>query len=263
VYENYETLEMARDGFILTVSFNRPEVRNATNPRMHQELRRIFREISTDEQTRVVILTGKGNSFSAGGDLGSLQRSLDDHGRWMESMLEARDILIGLTDLDRPVIAKINGHAIGLGTTLALMCDITVAKDTAILADTHVKVGLTAGDGGAIIWPMLIGFARAKKHLLTGEPITGTDAAAIGLITEAVPAERLDARVAEIAQVLAALPAIALRTTKKAINMSLRQQLDAQLEAHLGYETMSHLSADHREAVTAFIAKRTPTFSGG
>jgi enoyl-CoA hydratase len=262
VYENYETLEITRDGKILTVSFNRPEVKNATNPRMHMELRRIFPEIATDEQTNVVIITGKGTSFSAGGDLLTLQRSLDDHSRWMESMVEARAILTSLIDLDRPVIDKINGHAMGLGTTLALMCDITVAKDTAIIADTHVKVGLTAGDGGAVIWPMLVGIARAKKYLLTAEPISGADAAAIGLISEAVTAERLDARVAEIALRLVALPAVALRTTKKAINMALRQQLDALLEAHLGYETMSHLSADHREAVAAFVAKRAPVFTG-
>ena len=262
MYENYETLEVVRNGRIVTVSFNRPEVRNATNPRMHQELARVFPEIGRDGEAYVVVLTGKGQSFSAGGDLATLKRSLDDHERWLASMAEAREILMGLIDLDRPVIAKLNGHAIGLGATLALMCDFIIAKDTAVIADPHVKVGLTAGDGGAVIWPMLVGFARAKRYLLTGDSITGAEAAAIGLVTEALPADRLDARVAELAESLANGAAVAIRTTKKSINLALRQQLDSLIEAHLGYETMSHLSADHREAVNAFLEKRAAVFKG-
>jgi enoyl-CoA hydratase len=262
MYADYETLEVVRNGRIVTVSFNRPDVRNATNPRMHQELVRIFPEIGRDNDAYVVVLTGKGKCFSAGGDLTALEQSLDDQARWTASMFEARAILTGLLDLDRPVIAKINGHAIGLGSTLALMCDIVIAKDTALIADPHVKVGLTAGDGGAVIWPMLIGFARAKKYLLTGEGVTGAEAAAMGLVSESVPEDRLDARVAEIAETLANGAAVAIRTTKRSINLALRQQLDRLLEAHLGYETLSHLSADHREAVAAFIQKRAPIFKG-
>jgi enoyl-CoA hydratase len=262
MYENYAMLEVVREGHVVTVSFNRPEVKNATNARMHQELVRVFPEIGRDPEARVVILTGKGSAFSSGGDLESLRRSLDDPTRWAASMEEARDILLGLVDLDRPVIAKVNGHAIGLGATLALMCDIIVAKDTALIADPHVKVGLVAGDGGSVIWPMLVGFARAKKYLLTGEPITGAQAAEIGLVTEAVPGDQLDARVAQLAASLANAPAIAVRLTKKSINMALRQQLDAMIKAHLDYETTSHLSSDHREAVHAFLEKRPPVFTG-
>jgi enoyl-CoA hydratase len=262
MYEDYETLEVVREGKVVTVSFNRPEVKNATNPRMHQELMRIFPEIGRDPDAHVVILTGKGDCFSAGGDIGGMQKNITNHARWLESMAEARDILYGLVDLDRPVIAKVNGAAVGLGSTLAVLCDIIIAKDTAVICDPHVKVGLTAGDGGAVIWPMQIGFARAKKYLLMGEPIRGAEAAAIGLITEAVPGDKLDARVAEIAQTLANGAPVAIRLTKKSINMTLRQRLDALIEAHLGYETMSHLSTDHAEAVNAFIEKRPPVFTG-
>jgi len=113
-----------------------------------------------------------------------------------------------------------------------------------------------------VIWPALIGYARAKRYLLTGEPITGADAAAIGLISEACPADQLDAKVDAIAQQIANGAAMAIRLTKRAINMGLRQSFDALIEAHLGYETMSHLSADHREAVTAFAEKRDPQFTG-
>jgi enoyl-CoA hydratase len=262
VYEDYKLLEVVRKDRIVTVSFNRPEVRNATNAQMHQELVRVFPEIGRDPLAHVVILTGKGKSFSAGGDLATLQASLDDQARWVASTVEAREILLGLLDLDRPIIAKVNGHAIGLGATIALMCDIIIARDTALIADPHVKVGLTAGDGGSVIWPMLVGYARAKKYLLTGDTITGAEAAAIGLVTEALPAEQLDARVMQIAESLANGAAIAIRTTKKSINLSLRQQLNNLIEAHLGYETVSHLSADHREAVSAFLEKREPIFKG-
>ena len=262
LYEGYEALKVVRAGRIVTVTFNRPEVRNATNARMHQELARVFPEIGRDPDAHVVILTGAGESFSAGGDLDGLRASIDDHARWIDSMVEAREILTGLIELDRPVIAKINGHAIGLGATLALFCDISVARDTARIADPHVKVGLVAGDGGSIIWPSLIGYARAKRYLLTGAPITGAEAAAIGLISEACPAGELDARVDAIANEIANGAAVAIRLTKRAINMDLRQRFDALIEAHLGYETMSHLSDDHREAVTAFAEKRDPRFTG-
>jgi enoyl-CoA hydratase len=262
MYENYGTLKITRAERIVTVAFNRPEVKNATNPRMHQELVRIFPEIGRDPDAHVVVLTGEGDAFSAGGELQTLEASLTNQARWVESMFEARQILLGVIDLDRPVIAKINGAAIGLGATLALVCDIVIAKDSAKIADPHVKVGLSAGDGGSIIWPALIGYAKAKRYLLTGDVITGAEAAQIGLISESCAADQLDARVAAVAEQLAQGAAIAIRLTKKSVNMELRQRLDALIEAHLGYETMSHLSDDHREAVEAFLEKRVPAFRG-
>jgi enoyl-CoA hydratase len=262
MYQGYEMLKVVRDGRIVRVTFNRPEVKNATNGQMHQELVRVFPEIGRDPEAHVVILTGEGDVFSAGGDIEGLKRGLDDHRRWVDSMIEARDILMGVVELDRPVIAKVNGHAVGLGATLALFCDIVIARDTARIIDPHVNIGLVAGDGGSLIWPELIGYARAKRYLLTGDPITGAEAAAIGLVAEALPADQLDARVEELAEKLANGAAVAIRLTKKAINMSLRQKLDSLIEAHLGYETMSHLSDDHREAVNAFAERRPPVFKG-
>lgn len=261
-YENYETLKITRNGKILTVAFNRPELRNATNPRMHQELLRVWPEIGQDPDVNVVILTGEGKAFSAGGDIRQMQRNLDDRYRWNESMLEAKRILFNMVDCDRPVIARINGAAVGLGSTVALMCDITIATETAKICDPHVNVGLTCGDGGSILWPMLAGHARSRLLLLTGETLTGRQAADIGLITEAVPADKLDARVDEIAQKIANGATTAIRTTKRALVMSLRAQLEAQIDAHLGLETMSYLSDDHRAAVEAFVEGKTPVFTG-
>ena len=262
MYQGYETLEVTRADGIVTVAFNRPEVKNATNMQMHEELVRIFPEIGRDPEAQVVVLTGNGSAFSAGGNIESMRDNLADSARWTQSILDARDILMGVIDLDRPVIAKVNGHAIGLGATLALLCDIIVANEKALIADPHVKVGLVAGDGGSVIWPALVGYAKAKKYLLTGGAIDGAEAERIGLVSEAVPAEELDARVHTIAQELAAGAAMAIRLTKKAINMDLRQRMDRLVEAHLGYETTSYLSDDHREAVSAFIDKRSPKFTG-
>jgi len=262
MYDDYEMLKVTKAGKVVTVAFNRPELKNATNPQMHQELVRIFPEIGRDPDANVVILTGEGDCFSAGGDVSALKNSLDDHIRWNESMIEAADIVNAIVDLDRPVIARVNGHAMGMGATVALFCDIVVSTKRAKIGDPHVHIGLTAGDGGSIIWPALVGYARAKKYLLTGEPITGEVAAEIGLVTEAVEPEELDERVNGYAEKLANLPAVAVRTTKKAVNLDLKARVDAMMDAHLGFETMSHLSADHREAVMAFLEKRKPEFTG-
>jgi enoyl-CoA hydratase len=169
VYEGYETLKVVREGRIVTVSFNRPEVSNSTNKQMHQELERVFPEIGRDPEAHVVIFTGEGKTFSAGGDIEGIKGMLEDKPRWIDATIEARNILMGVIECDRPIIAKINGHAIGLGATLALACDIVVAKENAIIADPHVKVGLVAGDGGSVLWPALVGYAKAKRYLLTGE----------------------------------------------------------------------------------------------
>lgn len=262
MYEGYETLLVSRKGKIVTVSLNRPEQMNATDAKMHQELERVFPEIGRDPDANVVILTGEGRAFSAGGDISTLRTTVDDPARWNESMREARALLYGIVDCDRPIIAKINGHAMGVGATLALFCDIIIAKDTAKIGDPHVNVGLVAGDGGSIIWPELIGYARAKKYLLTGEPITGKEAAEIGLITEAVPADELDERVAFYANKIANGASTAIRLTKKSINLGLRQKLDALIDAHLGYETMSYRSKDHCEALDAFLEGRPAVFTG-
>ncbi|GIK50209.1 MAG: enoyl-CoA hydratase/isomerase family protein [Hyphomonadaceae bacterium] len=262
MYQGYETLLIERRGRALWVVFNRPERRNATNPLMHQELVRIFAEIGGDPDADVVVLTGAGDAFSAGGDIDNMARSLDDEQRWSDAIQEAKDLLFNLVDLDRPVIARINGHAVGLGATLALFCDISIAVEHAKIADPHVKIGLTPGDGGALIWPLLIGYARAKPYLFTGEPITGAEAARMGLVTEAVAPDRLDARIEALVTAILANPSPAVRSAKRATNMLLRQQLEAVIDGHLALETETHRSHDHREAVNAFRERRAPVFRG-
>jgi enoyl-CoA hydratase len=261
MYENYKTLLFYRNGPILTITMNRPEVRNAADMVMHNELSRVFRDVARDEQTKVVILTGAGNAFSAGGDIIAMQKKLANRTLWIQTVVEAREIFYSMLDLEKPIIARVNGHASGLGATLAVYSDIVVAVEDAKFADPHVKVGLTAGDGGALMWPMLIGFQKAKEYLLLGDQMTAREAERLGLVNYCVPQPELDDKVNEIAMRLASGASRAIGWTKQAINMTLRQLALSSMEIGFGLETLSQLSTDHAEAVAAFAEKREPRFA--
>lgn len=259
-YQNYSTLAFRRDGAVLNVLLNRPEVLNAANATMELELGRFFTEVIDDEQTRVVVLSGAGKTFSAGGDFDYMRELLADPAKLRKSIPHAKRVIFSLLDCPKPVLAKINGHAIGFGATLVLFCDVTFAAEQARIADPHVAIGLVAGDGGAIIWPQLIGYNRAKEYLFSGEPLLATEAARIGLINHAVAAQELDQRVDEYAHKLAAMPVHALRWTKTTINLGLKQLAHSMMDASFAYEVLSSGTADHREAVAALSEKRKPRF---
>ncbi|RJG01345.1 enoyl-CoA hydratase/isomerase family protein [Noviherbaspirillum sedimenti] len=259
LYDRYELLKFERRGKILTVTMDNPPV-NAASFQLHDELSHIFYDIARDPDCHVVILTGAGRAFSAGGDFHGMLKSIEDTKVRAESMRRAPHIVHSLLGLDKPVIARVNGHAMGLGATLALLCDVVIAADTAKIADSHVNVGLSAGDGGSLLWPQLIGFARARHHLLTGEPIGAVEAAAIGLIYKAVPADMLDAEVDAYAEKLASGATEAIRATKQSINMVLRRQAEAAIEAHIGLENLTMSSDHHKDAVLALMEKRAPVF---
>jgi enoyl-CoA hydratase len=211
----------------------------------------------------VIVLTGAGTAFSAGGDLNWMQQAIDEPLAFDTTTVdEARRIVFGLLDCDKPIICKMNGDAIGLGATIALFCDVIIAHEGARIADPHVKVGLVAGDGGAVIWPHLIGFARAKEYLLTGDMIMAPEAQRMGLINRAVPPAELDTAVATLAGRLAQGARLAIRWTKRSINVQLRDAVARVLDTSVAYEAMSNRSADHKEAVAAFREKRKPTFVG-
>ncbi len=166
-------------------------------------------------------------------------------------MKEACNIVSSLLACRKPIIARINGDCLGLGSSVALMCDITVIVEDAVIGDPHVKLGLTAGDGGALIWPQHIGFARAKEYLLTGDAVPAKLAAEIGLVNHAVPRDQLDDKVAEITKKLARASGPAVQTTKMAINKVLQRNFDGLMEANLGLETWVFLGEEHRNAVFA------------
>ncbi len=256
----YETLKVTRAGAVTTVALNRPEIMNATNAQMEIELCDFFTRVSHDAETRVVILTGEGKAFAGGGDFAYIRDVMDHPKKFWEAIPYAKRLIFSLLDCAKPVIAKINGHAMGLGATLALFCDVSFAANHARIADPHVAIGLVAGDGGAIIWPQLIGYNRAKEYLFTGEALLAPEAERIGLINHAVPAEELDQRVLEYADKLAAMPPRALQWTKAAINIGLKQLAHTAMDASIAYEALSNTTGDHREGMDALRDKRKPVY---
>ena len=261
-FDHYRSMSFRRDGGVLHASFNRPDTLNAFDNELHADFDRFVREVPRDEATHVIVLSGAGKAVSAGGDIGHMQELIDAPAGIYGEVAEGKRLISALLDVPQPIIAKINGAAIGLGATLALFCDISFAAEHAKIADPHVKVGFVAGDGGAVIWPQLIGYARAKHYLLTGDAITGAEAAAMGLVNFACPANELDAAVDAYAARLAGGARRAVQWTKATINVGLKQAAAAVLEAGAAYEMLSNQTRDHAEAVAAFRAKRTPDFSG-
>ena len=261
-FSDYRATEFRRDGKVLYATFNRPATLNAVDPDLHHDLNRLFDDVAEDDQTHVLVITGAGRAFSAGGNIEQMQKVIDRPELFAEDMRFAKRLIYSMLDCPKPVIAKVNGHAMGLGATVALFSDIIVAANHAKIGDPHVSVGYVAGDGGAVIWPQLIGYARAKQYLLTGDPLTAEEAAKIGLINRAVPADELDKVVDEFAQRLANGAAKAIQWTKLSINIGLRQIAAATLDASMAYEALSNSTQDHAEAVAAFRDKRPPRFTG-
>jgi len=261
-YSHYERIKMDRRGRILTVTLTRPETLNAVDQRMHDELATIFYDVQLDEQADVIVLTGAGSAFSAGGDLNWLAH-IAQTASIGSLAVDAKKIVFGLLDLEKPIIARIPGPCVGLGATIALLCDVSYAAESARIGDPHVRVGLVAGDGGAVIWPQLVGYARAKEYLLTGDLLPAREAERIGLINHVVPDEELDRHVYELAERLATGATKAIRWTKTAVNIGLKQLAHSVMDAAISYELLTFATKDHREAVAAFQEKRKPTFHGG
>lgn len=261
-YDGYQELGIRNNDGVLTVTMKRPEKMNAVGERMHEELARIFADAALDPEVDVVVLTGEGRAFSAGGDIEWMQKMIDVEGAFEKTAAEGKRIVFSMLDCEKPIIAKVNGHAAGLGATLALFCDVIFAADTARIGDPHVSVGFVAGDGGAVIWPQLVGYARAKEFLMTGELIPAQRAAEIGLINYAVPRDELDARVDEFVGRLQKGAKKAIQWSKVAVNIGLKQLAHSIMDASLSMEALSNKTADHQEAVNAFREKREPIFQG-
>lgn len=257
----YSRIKFARQGRVLHVALSNPSKMNAVDGAMHRELAKVFTDVAHDRDSDVVVLTGDGAAFCAGGDIDWMQKSArgEEDGPGID---EGKAIVFSLLELEKPIIAKVRGPAIGLGATLALFCDVIFAADTARFADPHVKVGIVAGDGGTVIWPALVGFARAKEYLMTGDPLSGVEAERIGLINHVVPEVDLDARVNAFAEKLARGALLAIRYTKVGVNLELKRLAHSLLDAAMAYEMTTFATEDHQEAVAAFLEKRKPAFKG-
>lgn len=251
-------------GAVSVITFNRPDRLNAVDEEMHFRIVDRLREADRDPATRVIVVTGAGRGFCAGGDVKGMAGSDRFFGRGGRTpvLTNGRDLVDAFVRAEKPVISMVNGPAIGLGATMALLGDIVVMAEEAKIADRHVNVGLVAGDGGGIVWPMLIGFARAKEYLLTGRVLSGTEAASIGLVSRAVPGEFLEETVFGIASELASLPPYAVQGTKSAVNRIIEVLSGIVLDTSLAYEHLSMATADHQEAVAAWQEKRAGNYVG-
>lgn len=250
-YDLPEVLTVTGTGPIRTVTINRPGELNAVNADLHRALARVWRQLAADTEARVVILTGAGRAFSAGGDLEWITSFLDDPVARDESIREGAEIVEELLRCPLPVIAAVNGPAVGLGASIAILCDIVLISERAHLADPHVAVGLVAGDGGAAFWPLLTPILRTREYLYTGDRIDAATAVEFGLASRVVPADDLLPAARRLAERLAKQPHSALSSTKRVVNMYLSQALAGPLQAGFAAEVVTMQSPEHRERLEA------------
>ena len=257
-------VETGEDG-VAVVTLNAPDKLNAIGPNNHWQLEDIWLELGKDERIKVIVLTGAGKAFSAGGDIKLMaQRAGSEFG--LQYALRVPQNTIRLWDqlllCPQPIIAAVNGDSFGLGTSLMAFSDMSIVAEDAKLGDTHIKVGLVAGDGGSVMFPLLVGPQKAKELLMRGKAVTGKEAAAIGLCNYAYPREQVLEEALKIAREIAAQPIWAVRWSKASVNKQVKAQLNGILELSIAYESLTMLTHDYKEAATAFAEKRKPVFKG-
>jgi enoyl-CoA hydratase len=255
----WENFEYEREGRVLFLRFNRPERLNAVNHGMHIELMPALQEADADEDSDVVILTGAGRGFCAGGDVrGQVESPTGTNSPRgpYDVYTDGHRIVQCMLTLGKPFIAMINGPAVGLGATLALLCDVAVMSTAARIGDTHVNVGLVAGDGGTAFWPLLIGPSRAKELLMTGRLVPADEAMRIGLVNYAVAPEDLRQYTLRLAEEIAANPTFAVRATKYAVNRHMQLAALNVMDVSLNLEYLSMARPERREAAQRFLDRR-------
>jgi len=251
-----EPLVVEREGAVRILRMNRPEALNAADGHLHRRLADVWEELAEEADCRAVILTGTGRAFSAGGDLGVLERMHREPAYRQHMLDEGRRIVRGMVEFAWPVIAAVNGPAVGLGCSLAGLSDLVLIEAGAYLADPHVSIGLVAGDGGALTWPLLTGLLRAKEYLFTGERIPAEVAVELGLATRVVPDGSAVDEAWALAARLVAQPETALRFTKQAVNRHLARSVHDALDLALLGEHLSSASPEHGAALVAMARRR-------
>lgn len=254
----YET-----EGHIARIIINRPEARNAFSPEMITLWKEALESAHADQNIRVIVVTGRGDTFCSGGDIRDMAegklRSWD-----MKKFLwdGVHRIVLALEDTDKPVIAAINGMAMGAGLDMAVMCDLRVCSDKAKMAESYILMGMAPGDGGAYFLPRLVGIARALELLLTGRVIGATEALEIGLVNRVVPHEKLMEETMSLAKEIAGKPPLASRMIKRAVYQAQRSDLRGHLDYISSQLALLSETRDHQEAARAFLEKRSPEFKG-
>lgn len=259
-------LQIEREGGIVTVRMNHPETRNAlTTPEQIQEFVDLCADIRRDKSVRVMVLTGNGSAFCAGGNVKDMH---ERGGIFAGSPYELRNtyrdgiqrIPLAIYELDIPVIAAVNGPAIGAGLDLACMCDIRLAAPKAIFAESFVRLGIVPGDGGAWLLPRIIGIPKASLMAFSGEAIDAAKALEWGLVEQVCTHETLQSEAQALARKIASNPGHALRLTKRLLREGQHMRLDSLLELSAAYQALAHHTEDHQEAVAAFVDKRDPSY---
>ena len=259
-FSEYEHLLFERrDNGVLLVTMNRPDKYNAADEQMHGELARVWTEVSDDQETKVAVVTGAGRAFSAGGDLAMVQRMAGNHDRVAHMLKEMSDLVYNMANCEKPIISAINGVAVGAGTVVALMADISICALDAKLGDGHVKLGVAAGDHAAILWPLLCGMAKARYYLMTGEMITGEEAERMGMVSKALPRDQVLDEALRVANELASGSQLAIRWTKRALNNWLKMAGPI-FDQSAAYEMLCFMGPDVLEGAAALTEKRPPVF---
>ena len=256
----YEFLlfDLQSDGVLVVTLANAGRL-NAVTETGHRELVALWPEVDDYDEVKVVLLRGEGGAFSAGGDYEMIDAIIDDHDTHRRVLKEARDLVRNIIECSKPIVSAINGPAVGAGLAAALMADIPVAARSARIIDGHTNIGVAAGDHAAVIWPLLMGMAKAKYYLMTNEPIDGVEAERVGLVARVVDDEDLDSYTRSLASSLAARSPEALAWTKHTLNHWLRMAYPI-FDASVAYEFLGFLGPDAAEGVAAVKEKRPPRF---
>ncbi len=259
-FESYEYLSFQRaPKGVLQITLGNPDKLNAVTAAGHRELVRVWPELDVDPESRVVLLRADGRAFSAGGDFDMITEIINDRETHRRVLKEARELVRNIIECSKPIISAINGPAVGAGLAAALMADIPVAARSARILDGHTTIGVAAGDHAAVIWPLLIGLAKSKYHLLTNDPIDGQEAERLGLVARVVDDEELQDFTVDLAVRLAAGSAEALRWTKHTLNHWVRMAYPI-FDASVAYEFLGFTSPDAAEGIEAMRERRGPNF---
>ena len=250
-----DVIEVEADGAVRIVRLNRPDRLNATNHELHRAIASVFGQIDDDGEVRAVVLTGNGRAFSAGGDFDYLDELINDPDLRRESLEDGKKIVVGMVRCRVPIVAAVNGPAVGLGCSLVALSDVVYMAESAHLADPHLAVGLVAADGGPITWPLMISLQLAKEYAFTGDVIPAKRAAEIGLANHVVPDDEVLDRAIACAQRIAKLPKQATEDTKRILNLHLERAVLATLDFAISAEDRSFRSPELRANVDRFRAR--------
>lgn len=255
-------IKLERDGDVLLAIIDKEgDDLNRVDGELHDDLATLFRELKLERAARAVLLTSRGRAFSAGGDFAWFP-VLQEPGQLEPLRLDGKQLIWDLLDVHLPIVCAIGGHAVGLGASIALLCDAAVMAQSATLVDPHVKVGIVAGDGGTAAWPLAIGPMLAKRYLMTGDPVTADEAFRLGLVTEVAPDGEVEDRALAFARRLAAGAPLAVQYTKLAVNKLVKTALNEAFDVATALELVTFQSEDHQEALAAIKEKRAPRFNG-